>query len=58
MITFGQGLNNSHPRIFNKLLSSIVHVGENTGQLDQAFLQITDYYEKEQATLKQVKQAQ
>ena len=48
---------NAHPKVFSKLLSSIIHVGENTGKLDEAFIQITDYYEKEQATRKQIKQA-
>ncbi len=48
---------NSHPKVFNKLLASIIHVGENTGKLDEAFIQITDYFEKEQATRKQIKQA-
>lgn len=46
-----------HPDVFNKLLASIVHVGENTGKLDEAFIQITDYFEKEQETRKQIKQA-
>ena len=48
---------NSHPLVFSKLLASIIHVGENTGKLDEAFIQITDYYEKEQETRKQIKQA-
>ncbi len=47
----------SHPEVFNKLLASIIHVGENTGKLDEAFVQITDYFEKEQETRKQIKQA-
>lgn len=46
-----------HPEVFNKLLASIVHVGENTGKLDEAFIQIIDYFEKEQETRKQIKQA-
>lgn len=46
-----------HPDVFNKLLASIVHVGENTGKLDEAFIQIIDYFEKEQETRKQIKQA-
>lgn len=47
----------AHPEVFNKLLASIVHVGENTGKLDEAFIQIIDYFEKEQETRKQIKQA-
>ena len=47
----------AHPKVFNRLLASIIHVGENTGKLDEAFVQITDYFEKEQETRKQIKQA-
>lgn len=46
-----------HPKIFNQLFISVVHVGENTGQLDAAFLQLSDYLEREQATRKQIKAA-
>lgn len=46
-----------HPRDFNRLMVSIVHVGENTGRLDLAFLQLTDYFEQELETRKQIKQA-
>jgi MSHA biogenesis protein MshG len=48
---------NAHPHIFNQLFISIVHVGENTGNLDQAFLQLSEYLEREQETRKQVKSA-
>ncbi|MFC3123040.1 type II secretion system F family protein [Agaribacter flavus] len=47
----------AHPDIFGQLFVSIVHVGENTGQLDQAFLQLALYLEREQETRKQIKSA-
>jgi MSHA biogenesis protein MshG len=46
-----------HPTIFNKLFVSVVHVGENTGKLDAAFLQLAEYLEREQETRKQIKAA-
>lgn len=46
-----------HPKIFSQLFVSVVHVGENTGQLDAAFLQLSNYLEREQATRKQIKAA-
>ena len=47
----------SHPKVFNRLIVSIVHVGENTGRLDDAFSQLSDYFEQEMETRKQIKQA-
>ncbi len=47
----------AHPEIFSRLMVSIVHVGENTGRLDDAFLQLTYYFEQELETRKQIKQA-
>lgn len=46
-----------HERIFGRLFVSIVHVGENTGKLDEAFLQLSFYLEREQETRKQIKAA-
>lgn len=46
-----------HPRVFNQLFVSIIHVGENTGQLEQAFEQLANYLEREQETRKQIKAA-
>jgi MSHA biogenesis protein MshG len=46
-----------HPDVFSRLMVSIVHVGENTGRLDEAFLQLTYYFEQELETRKQIKQA-
>ena len=46
-----------HPRIFSRMFVSLVHVGENTGNLEQAFLQLSGYLEGEQETRKQIKSA-
>lgn len=46
-----------HPKVFNQLYLSLVHVGENTGRLDLAFEQIGKYLELERSTTKQVKSA-
>lgn len=46
-----------HPEIFNQLFVSVVHVGENTGQLDAAFKQLAEYLQREQETRKQIKAA-
>ncbi|MFN3162434.1 MAG: type II secretion system F family protein [Pseudohongiellaceae bacterium] len=46
-----------HPRIFNELFLSLIHVGENTGRLDLAFKEIGRYLELEKNTRKQVKSA-
>lgn len=46
-----------HPKIFNDLYTSIIHVGENTGRLDAAFAQMAAYLELERNTIKNVKQA-
>ena len=48
---------NRHPKIFNRLFVSIVHVGENTGKLDQAFQQLATYIERDKETQKQIKSA-
>jgi len=54
--TFSSALNH-HPKIFDHLFVSLVHVGENTGQLDQAFLKLTTYLERELDTRKRIKAA-
>ena len=48
---------NKHPKVFNRLFVSIVHVGENTGKLDDAFKQLSFYLQREQETRKQIKSA-
>lgn len=46
-----------HKRVFPKLVVAIVHVGENTGQLEESFEQLALYLEKEQDTRKRIKAA-
>lgn len=47
----------AHPRVFSELFISMIHVGENTGQLDVAFKQLSENLELERDTRKRVKQA-
>lgn len=46
-----------HPDVFSQLFVSLIHVGENTGRLDQAFREIAKYLSLEQKTRKLVKKA-
>lgn len=46
-----------HKHIFEPLYVSLIHVGENTGQLEQAFQQIANYLELEQKTKQRIKSA-
>ena len=46
-----------HPRVFSRLFISMIHVGENTGRLDQVLLQLANYYEQEVNTRRQIKSA-
>ncbi|GAA5137811.1 type II secretion system F family protein [Thalassotalea piscium] len=46
-----------HPKIFSPLFVSLIHVGENTGNLDQAFSKLASYFEREQETKKRIKTA-
>ena len=46
-----------HPRVFSSLVLSLIHVGENTGRLDDAFREINKYLSLEKQTNKQVKSA-
>jgi MSHA biogenesis protein MshG len=48
---------NRHPHIFTNLIVSIVQVGENSGNLDQAFLQISKYLETEKDRRDRIKSA-
>ena len=48
---------NKHRDVFGSLFISIVHVGENTGKLDDAFLQLSFYLARDQETRKQIKAA-
>lgn len=47
----------AHPKIFSRLFISMINVGENTGKLDEAFLLLSEYFEQEQSTRKQIKSA-
>lgn len=46
-----------HPDIFSHLFISMVQVGENTGNLDEVFLQISSYLDREKNTRDQIKAA-
>lgn len=59
-LTNGRSLSVSmqqHPQVFSSLFVSMIHVGENTGRLDQALLQLANYYEQEMETRKRIKSA-
>lgn len=59
-LTNGRGLAASmqlHSRVFSPLFVSMVNVGENTGRLDEALLQLAGYYEQEVETRKRIKTA-
>ncbi|EWH08747.1 type II secretion system protein [Catenovulum agarivorans DS-2] len=47
----------SFPKVFSKMFISMVNVGENTGKLDAAFLQLAQYLEDEQETRKRIQSA-
>lgn len=46
-----------HPKVFNNLFVSIVSVGEDSGSLEDAFKQLSDYLERDQETIKRIKAA-
>jgi MSHA biogenesis protein MshG len=46
-----------HDHIFAPLYVSLIHVGENTGRLEQSFEQIANYLELEQKTSQRIKSA-
>ena len=48
---------NHHPDVFDTLFVSMVHVGENTGKLEDAFIQLSGYIEREQETRRRIKAA-
>ena len=48
---------NQHPRFFSPLFISLIHVGENTGKLDDSFIKLASYFEREQETKKRIKTA-
>ena len=46
-----------HPEVFPALLCRMVQVGEVTGKLDEVFLQLSTYFEREKDTISRVKSA-
>ncbi|MDH5432973.1 MAG: type II secretion system F family protein [Gammaproteobacteria bacterium] len=44
-----------HPDIFSTLYISLIHVGENSGQLEESFKQIAAYLELEEKTRQRIK---
>jgi len=46
-----------HPNIFNSFYVSLVHVGENSGNLEEAFLRLSSYLELEEENRNRVKSA-
>lgn len=46
-----------HPDIFSSLFVNLVQVGETTGSLSEAFLQLSTYLEREKDTRDRIKQA-
>lgn len=48
---------NQHRKVFSPLFVNIVHIGETSGSLDQAFLQIGNYLEREKETQNRIKSA-
>ena len=46
-----------YPDVFSDLYVSVIHLGENTGRLDEAFGQIAHYLELEEETSKRIKSA-
>ncbi len=46
-----------HPRVFTPVFVNLVNTGESSGQLDEAFLQMSNYIQLEADTKKRVKKA-
>jgi MSHA biogenesis protein MshG len=46
-----------HNKVFSELFIAMIHVGENTGRLEEAFKYLSDNLEMERDTRKRVKQA-
>ncbi|MBD1401414.1 type II secretion system F family protein [Pelovirga terrestris] len=51
------GCYSRHPKVFPPLLCHMVQVGEVTGKLDQVFVQLAVYFEREKETINRVKSA-
>ncbi len=48
---------NQHPKLFSHLFVNMVQVGENTGRLEESFLQLSNYLELEKDTRDRIKTA-
>jgi MSHA biogenesis protein MshG len=48
---------NQHPTVFNNLFVSMIQVGETTGRVDEAFLQLSRYLESEKEIRDRIKSA-
>lgn len=46
-----------HPKVFPLMMAGMLEAGENTGNLDETFLRISQYLEMESKTSKQAKEA-
>lgn len=46
-----------HPTVFKELYVSTIHIGENTGRMDEAFKQIAQYLEMERETKRRIQAA-
>ncbi|HET8848626.1 MAG TPA: type II secretion system F family protein [Marinobacter sp.] len=47
----------AHPKVFSDLFIAMIHVGENTGLLDESFKRLSEILELERDTKRRVKQA-
>ncbi|WP_303291843.1 type II secretion system F family protein [Marinobacter sp. SS5-14b] len=47
----------AHPKVFSELFIAMIHVGENTGMLDDSFKRLSEILELERDTKRRVKQA-
>lgn len=47
----------AHPKVFSDLFIAMIHVGENTGELDHAFKRLSEILELERDTKRRLKQA-
>ena len=59
-ISSGQPLSvalKKYPTVFRPVFVSIIEAGENSGQLEESFLQLSDYLDLELRTIKQIKSA-
>ncbi len=48
---------NQHPKVFSSLFVSMIQVGETTGRVDEAFLQLSRYLESEKEIRDRIKSA-